>query len=145
MSVQKGAGVVWSHGVTATGTGVFATGIVESVEYEQSPETDEKTYGADGKVKNRVFADTLERIVLNVIPTGATIAAAKSANVLPAIGADITIVDADDSEIAGSGSSDGTGTYVYVGGSKTKNIRGKGMLRMTVERQETHLATVAAS
>jgi hypothetical protein len=144
MSIQKGTGIVWSLVTALSGT-VFASGIVESVEYELMPETDEKTYGADGKIKNRTFSDVTERITVTVIPTGATIAAAKSSNVLPAIGADITVTDADDTEIAGSGSSDGTGTYIFVGGNKSKQIRGKGTLRMTLDRHETHLATVAAS
>lgn len=144
-SIQKGTGIVWSLITAFTGTGVYATGIVESVEYDLSPETDEKTYGADGLIKNRTFADVTERITVTIIPTGATVAAAKLCNILPAIGADITVDDNDDTEIEGSGSTNGTGTYIFVGGGKSKQIRGKTTLRMTLDRHETHLATVAAA
>jgi len=144
MSLQKGTGVKWSIETTFTGTGVYATGIVQSVKYGLDGDQ-KKIKGADGKTVTRIFSDTIETITIEVIPSGTTLALAKASYVLPARGADITVVDSDDSEIAGSGTSDGTGTYIFISGEKTTTIDGEAVLTMVLERGEKHLATVAAS
>jgi hypothetical protein len=140
MSVQIGDAIVWSLVTSVTGTGM-ATGIVDSVEYEISPESDEKTHGLDGKVKNRTFADTLERVTVNIIPSAATIASAKSNNIVPAIGAQLAVVDADDTEIAGSVAS--SNSYHCVSARKSKTAKGKASVSVTMERFETYLPTAA--
>lgn len=136
MSVQKGDAIVWSLVTAISGTGVGA-GIVDSVEYEISPVSDEMTHGLDGKVKNRTFADTLERLTVNVIPSAATIASAKSNNIVPAIGADIVVTDADDLEISASSGA----PYMTAGARKSKTAKGKASVSITMERFETVLLT----
>jgi hypothetical protein len=140
MSVQKGDAIVWSLVTAFSGTGL-GTGIVESVDYEITPETDEKTYGLDGKVKNRTFADTCERVTVTIIPSASTIASAKINNILPAIGADITVTDADETvaEIAASAGA----PYHVVSAKKNKQIRGKSTISVTMERFENALLTAS--
>ena len=140
MSVQKGDAIVWSLVTAVSGTGIGA-GIVDSVEYDQTPVSDEMTHGLDGKVKNRTFADTLERVTVNVIPSASTIASAKSNNIVPAIGADVTVTDADDAEIAGSAAT--SNSYHVVSARKSKTAKGKASVTITMERFETYLPTAS--
>lgn len=147
MSVQKGTGLVWGlAGVALSGTGVYATGIVQSVQYNLGGDEAE-TRGNDGNVRNIVFYAGKEDMTVEVIPSGATLAAAKACSILPARGADVTVADSDDtgSQIVGSGTSDGTGTYIFVSGTVNKRVDGACTLTMVLRRYENHLATVAAS
>lgn len=140
MSTQKGTfGVVW-----ALATGVSATGLgtcqVQSADY--GVESDLKEIkGIDGDTKCIVFSDPKETMSIEVVPSGATISAAKSASILPAPGADVTITDTDDSEVAGS-----TGTsnrWHFISGTKRKTNDGEVRLTMTLRRYAADLVTIS--
>jgi len=147
MSVQKGTGIVWSlPNFALSGTGVYATGIVQSVSYGLGGDEAE-TKGSDGVVKSLNLYNRKEEITVEVVPSGATLAAAKACAILPDLGADITVADTDDtgSQIIGSSTGDGTGTYIFISGNVNKRVDGATTLTMVLRRYETHLATVAAS
>lgn len=142
-SVQKGVGVVWSLVTGGTGAGM-GTFVNQSTDYDLSPGSEVEIKGLDGATKCLILADPKEALTLEVVPSGATLAAAKAANILPALGADITITDADDTEIAGSGTGAGTGTYIFMGGRKNKTTDGVSRLTFNLRRySDTHLATVS--
>lgn len=147
MSVQKGVGVIWGlGGFSVSGTGVYATGQVQSVRYTLGgQETEIK--GADGVTLSLVLFGHMDSITVEVIPSGATLAAAKACGILPARGADITVADTDDtgSQIVGSSTGNGTGTYIFTGGTVNKGVADACTITMELRRYEKHLATVAAS
>lgn len=139
-SVQKGAsgfGVVWSLGTSVSGTGVAATSSVQSVDFAEEADTKD-IKGADGATKCKVFSDQRQTLTIEVVPTGATIAAAKLCNIVPALGADITITDADDAEVAAS-------TWICTGASKRKTIDGEVRITMNLVKHGDTLSTIAAS
>lgn len=141
-SVQKGItgfGVVWSLGTTITATGI-GTNQLQSVDYGLESDVKELK-GADAATKCIIFSDTKENMTIEVIPSGATIALAKAANVIPAIGADVTIVDADDAEIAGSPGA--TTRWHFLSGTKRKTVDGEVRLTFVLRRYETDLVTIA--
>lgn len=147
MSVQKGSGIRWSlPNFALTGTGVYATGIVHSVQYGLDGDR-AQVKGADGVDVTDIFYNTKDTLTVEVVPSGATLAAAKACVVLPVRGADITVADTDDtgSQMIGSGTGNGTGTYKFISGSINLRADQTATLTMVLERGETHLATVAAS
>lgn len=142
MSTQKGTfGVVWAlvTGVSATGLGTCQ---VQSADF--GVESDLKEIkGADGDTKCIIFSDSKESLTIEVVPSGATIAAAKTASILPVPGADVAITDADDSEVVGSAGA--SNRWHFISGSKRKTIEGEVRLTMTLRRYATDLPTIAAS
>lgn len=139
-SIQKGTvGVVWSVGDTAfTGTGVPAAYKIQGTNYTLGSQQ-KRILGADSIPATRVFYDAMERLTLDVTPTGATLAAAKGNNILPAIGADITLTSTHDTEFAG------TYEWHFVGGTKRMTVDGEAVLTMELERDEVDLTTIAAA
>lgn len=141
-SVQKGTvGVAWSlvTGATATGMGTFT---VQGADYSIESELKE-IKGADGAVKTIIHSNARETLTLDVIPSGATIALAKAANVMPAIGADVAVTDADDTELVGAAGT--SNRWHFVSGQKRKTIDGEVRLTFNLVRYETDLPTIAAS
>lgn len=143
--VIKGLGVVWSTDLfkidsttTAGNTGTFASGKVQSVSYEHGADKAE-VKGDDGEVKSVIFSNVNERITVEVVPTGTTIALAVASNVLPAIGADVTIVDTGDSELNAA-------VFMYESGSKRRTVDGAAVLTMNLVRYGlATMSTAAAS
>lgn len=140
-STQKGTtGVVWSYGDTAvTGTGI-STHNLQGTNYTLGSQQ-KRILGADSVPATRVFYDTLERITIDVIPTGATIAAAKTANVLPSVGGDVEIASTADTEIAGTVA--GNTKWHFIGGTKRMTVDGEAVLTFELERDEADLDTVS--
>jgi hypothetical protein len=133
MSVQKGTALVWGvGGFSLDGTGVYATGIVQSVQYSLGGEEAE-TRGPDGKVENVVFYAKKEELTVEVIPSGSSIADAKGNAVLPARGADVTVA----TDVGGFGE-----TFIFVTGSINQRVDGACSLTMNLRRYEDELATV---
>ena len=133
--IQLGTGVVWgTDGVSMTGTGVHATGKVRSVAYSLDGEWQE-IRGQDGKVITVVIPDAVETIEVEVIPTGATKAAAIACYILPARGAQVTFTDTGDAELS-SGL-----VFAFMAGKKNKTNTGEGTLSMTLKRYDA--ATLA--
>ena len=136
-SVQKGTfGVVWGLGTTVSASGL-GTCTVQSVDF--GVETKKKEIvSSDGETRCVVYHDQQDAITIEVVPSGATIAAAKTAGAsgLPAIGADVTITDSDDSEVAAS-------TWVFEGGSKRKTVDGEVRVTMNLRKFGTTLPTIS--
>ena len=134
-NVQRGTiAVSWSLVTTVSGTGV-GTGTVQSVDFTE--ESDEKSIkGADGATACVVFSDQRQTCTVEIIPSGTTKALAKAANVLPAVGATITLTDADDTEVAAT-------TWIFLGGSKRKSVDDNAVITMNLRKYPTDLAIVS--
>lgn len=113
--VQTGVAVVWGLATGATGTGM-GTFIAQSADFAVEGELIEIRNIA-GEVVGQVHYNPKQTLTMEVIPTGATKAAAKSANVLPLPGTVITVADTDDTEVSGTNA----GKYIFLKGSKKKS------------------------
>lgn len=129
MSVQKGTPVLWSVATTASATGL-GTGLVQSVTFTPSA-TKTEIKGADGATKTEVYSNPMESITLEIIPTGTTSVASVVAT-LPEIGADLTVVDSVDTEIAGSSGT--TNRYIVDSASKSRSVDSAVKLTVTAHR-----------
>jgi hypothetical protein len=143
-AIQKGSsgnGVIWSMGIGISGTGVLATFKQSNADYTESSK-EKEIPGADGETTTLVLYDTKMDLTVDVVPSGATVAAAKSCNILPAIGADVTITDSQEtgspSEVAAQ--------YICMGGTKRYQIDGEEHITMNLRRYGVGtLSTIAAS
>lgn len=136
-------GVVWGIGVTGlTGSGI-STFVPQSLQF--SAEADEaEIRNGKGQVVTDIFYNQRHTITIEVIPTGATIAAARTSNVLPAPGAIITVVEssAEDAELTGTNSA----KYIFVRGSKSKSNTGATSISMELKQYvENDVAAVVAA
>ena len=140
MAIQRGTlAVAWSLATTAASAvaGQLGTGTVQSVDFAE--EADEKEIkGADGDVKAVIFSNARETCTLEIIPSGATLAAAKTANVIPAVGQTITITDADDAEVAST-----TALWICTGASKRKSIDGESVITVNCRRYAVNLPEIS--
>ena len=134
-NVQRGTiAVAWSLVTTFSGTGT-GTGTVQSVDFTE--ESDEKAIkGADGATVCLVFSDQRQTCTIEIIPSSSTKALAKAANVLPDIGATITLTDTEDAEVAGT-------TWIFLGGSKRKSVDDNAVITMNLRKYPTDLALVS--
>jgi hypothetical protein len=134
MSVMRAATsavVFWSLSTTVSGTGV-GTGIVQSVDFGE--ESDEKAIkGADGATKALIFSDPRQTLTVEIIPSGATATDAKNASILPAVGAIVTVVDTDDTEIAGT-------TWLFISGSKRRSVDSESVVTFNLRKYEASLS-----
>lgn len=125
--VIKGLGVVWSTDALAvSGTGVFATGKIQSIRYNFGGDVAE-IKGDNGEVKAVVFSNDIENITIEVVPTGSSVANANSSFVLPARGADVAITDSADGEINST-------TFMFIDGDKNRTVDGAATLTMNLRR-----------
>ena len=113
--VMTGVAVVWGLSTGATGTGM-GTFLPQSSDFAVEGELIE-VRNSSGEVIGQVHFNPKQTLSLEVIPTGASKAAAKTANILPLPGAVITVTDADDTEMTGVN----TGKYIFLKGSKKKS------------------------
>ncbi len=144
MSLQKGTvGVAWSTSVGATASGM-GTFVGQSADYTRGGE-EKKIRGLDGVTVNRTFFDGLEKLTLEVIPTGATVALANTASVLPARGTDVAITDTTGSPLIGTGEVDGTGFWMFLEGTIKKSTDNEIRLTFQLERSEKYLKTIVAA
>jgi hypothetical protein len=139
----SGVGVVWGLGssLTATGTGI-GTFLPQGADFEvDSEEATVQDYKGETKVE--IFFDEKNMLRLEVVPSGSTIALARSANILPSPGAVVTVVDTIDTEIAGSSAT----AYLFISGSKRKSNKDVTKLNFVLKRFVANdvTATVAAS
>lgn len=119
--VQRGTlAVRWGLSLTATGTGI-GTFTTQSAGFTADSEV-AMLKSPIGATKTEIYFDSKETLTLEVVPTGTTLALAKAANVLPAPGAIVTVVDSEgsgDLEIAAGTNGNGVGSeYIFVSGSK---------------------------
>jgi hypothetical protein len=111
---QKGLGVVW--GVSTTNQTYTGSATVLNVKHTgQSYRKSSQKFECkdnNGETNGLVFFDARKELTLRCYPSGATLAAAKTNNVLPDPGDKFVVTDADDPDVAG--------TYVVEECSKEK-------------------------
>lgn len=114
-TVNGTVGVVWGLASGATGTGM---GTFEPQSGTFDAESDEvEIKSKKGSTLTDIYYNFRHRYRLEVIPTGATIALARAANILPQPGAIITVTDTEDTEVSGTNS----GKYILERASKAKS------------------------
>lgn len=136
----RGIAVFWALGssLTATGTGM-GTFLPQSADFDVMADIDVKIPDYKGETIGRVFADQKQTLKLEVIPTGATIAAAQAASILPVPGAVITVVDTVDTEVSGTQS----GKYLFIRGSKRRS--NTDVVKLTFELEQYVASDVTAT
>ncbi len=125
--------VFWGLGASlaATGSGM-GTYLPQSADFDvEAEEVSVADY--KGETTAVVFFDQKEMLKMEVIPSSTTIALAKAASILPAPGTIITVVDTDDTEVAGAT----TSAYIFVRGSKRRS--NKDVCKLTFEMRR-HVA-----
>lgn len=139
----KGVGVFWGIGSSfaMAGTGISGTHRPQSVDFDADSErVDIADY--KGETVGAVFFNQKQTLRVEVIPTAATIAAAKTGSILPEPGALVTITDTADTEVSGTNS----GKYIFVRGSKRRS--NKDVVRLTFELEQylgSDISTTIAS
>jgi hypothetical protein len=135
-SVQKGTfGVVWSLGTTVAGTGIGTTNQVDSIEYGKEAKTKEIT-SIDGLTKCLIVHDQTQNITIEVIPSANTLADAKSCNIVPAPGADVTITDTLDTDTNAK-------VFICMSASKRKTVDGETRITMNLKKWNSTLGTIS--
>jgi hypothetical protein len=141
-TINGTVGVVWGIGVTGlTGSGI-STFAPQSLQF--SAESDEaETRNGKGQVVTDVFYNQRHTVTIEVIPTGSTIAAARTNNVIPAPGTIITIVEssAEDAELTGTNSA----KYICVRASKSKSNTGATSISMELKQYVENDVAVAVA
>lgn len=141
--VISGVGVFWGLGssLTATGTGI-GTFLPQGADFDVEADVVEVS-DYKGETVATAFHNDRDMLRLEVIPTGSTIAAARSAGTLPRPGAVVTVVDTIDTQIAGATST----AYQFMRGTKVKSNKDVMKLRFELRRFRANdvTATVAAS
>lgn len=107
--------VVWglTTSATATGMGTFTT---QSATFTAESEKVEVKNNL-GQTVTAIFFNQTQLLTLEVVPSADTVANARTANILPAPGAIVTVTDANDTELTGTNS----GKYVFIRGTKNKS------------------------
>ena len=138
--IQKGIAVAWgisSSGYTYTGSATALNVRATGQTLRKSADSEE-CRDLNGEVVGKVFFNQVSELQLRVYPSAATLALAKTANVLPAIGDKFVVTDADDSEIAGT-------TYIVEDSSKTRTNNAKVEFDITVRKYATDISATIAS
>ncbi len=137
----RGVGVVWGIGsdfaVTATGMGTF---LPQGVDFDTDAEEVEIA-DYKGETVGEIFFNEKDTLKMEVIPKGTSIALAKAANILPSPGAVVTVVDTNDTEIAGAT----TTAYLFIRGSKRKSAKGAVTLNFELKRYIANNVTATIS
>jgi hypothetical protein len=122
-------GVVWGIATGLSGTGVTTSFAAQSLQF--SAESDEaEIRNGKGQTVTDIFYNQRQTITIEVIPTGTTIANARSANIIPPPGAVVTITDTEDAELAGTN----VGKYICVRASKSKSNTGATSISMELKQ-----------
>lgn len=134
---QKGIGVAW--GITSSGyAGTTHAGVGYALTTRATGQTLRKSADSEecrdlnGEVVGKVFFNQTSELTLRVYPSGVSISAANTANVLPAIGDKMIVTDASDSDIAG--------TYLVEDCSKTRTNNAKVEFDVTLRRYPTDIS-----
>lgn len=127
---QRGVGVVW--GITTSSTPFTGTGTFrhQSQQFSRTSDSDE-TRDSDGDVINVTTYNQQEELQMTVVPSGATLVAARSSNIVPTPGSRVQIIDTLDTEV---GASSPGKDYMVVSASKSKSNTGKSTIEMTLKR-----------
>lgn len=141
----SGVGVVWGLGSTLTATDAasgIGTFLPQSADFDAEADNVEVP-DYRGETVASIHYNQRELLRMEVIPTGATIALARAANIIPTPGAVITVVDTIDTEIAGATST----AYELIRAGKRKSNKDVTKLVFEMRRFKANnvTATVAAS
>jgi hypothetical protein len=139
-TVNGTLGVVWGIAMGMSGTGVTGSFATQSLQFSADADEAEIRNGK-GAVVTDIFYNQRQTITIEVIPTGTTIALARTNNVLPAPGAIVTVTDTEDTELAGTNS----GKYIFVRGSKSKSNTGATSLSMELKQYVENDVAVAVA
>jgi hypothetical protein len=135
----RGVGVVWGIGssfnATATGMGTF---LPQGVDFDtDSEEVEIPDY--KGETVAEIFFNEKDTLKMEVIPKGTSTTLARAANILPSPGSVVTVVDTEDTEIAGAT----TTAYLFISGSKRKTPKGAVVLNFVLKRYVANNVTTA--
>jgi len=136
--IQKALGVCWGvagTGFTYTGSATALNVKNNGESYKKSAEVSEMKDG-NGETIGLVVRNPVEELTLRVYPSGATLEAANTNNVLPAIGDKFVVTAANDAEVAG--------TYVVVGCSKERTIDNQVTFQIDVKAWSTDLSATVS-
>jgi len=129
-------GCVWGADTITMSGAVVTSSIKTSVDYSKDGDS-KKIKDEDGDTGILVFSDETDKLSLEVIPTGASRAAAATCNIVPTRGSPITFTGATKlSQLTGSA------WFVLTGSSKLAND-GEARVSLTLERYTNNLTTVA--
>jgi hypothetical protein len=127
-----GVGVVWA---LSTGDRAVGTGIQKNTGQTVGRESDSVEHrGTSGDVVGKTYFNQREPLELTVYPSGATIAAAESANILPTPGTVVAIIDTIDTDV---GSSSPGRNYVVESSSKVKGLEDKCVMTISLVRYKS--------
>ena len=116
-ATHLGLGVVWAISSTGVAIGSGSAIALEPTGQTVSREADNVQHrGLDGAVKGVTFFNQNKPLEITVYPSGTTIAAARTINILPTPGQKVVITDSD---------SDIAGTYAVMSSSKVKGLEEK--------------------
>lgn len=133
----RGVGVVWGIGSSFTATGIgIGTFLPQGVDFDTDAEEVEIS-DYKGETIGEVFFNEKDTLKMEVIPKGTSIALAKAANILPSPGSVVTVVDTDDTEIAGAT----TTAYLLIRASKRKTPKGVAVLNFEMKRYAANNVT----
>ena len=145
-NIQKGTvGVVWGVGtVQVTGSSV---GTNKPQSFDLSREGEERAIkGQDGDTVCRVFYDPVDKLSLEVVPSGTSKVDATTQFKLPQRGDLITITTGTlvDTAVGGIGGTLVSGSnYIFVGGNKRITVDQEARLTMNLERNANNLAAIS--
>lgn len=135
-------GVVWGIGVTGlTGSGITT---FEPQSLQFAAEADElEIRNGKGQVVTDIFYNQKHTVTIEVIPSGTTIALARTSNVLPDPGTIITIVESssEDSELTSTNAA----KYICVRASKSKSNTGATSITMELKQYVENDVAVAVA
>lgn len=137
-AIQKGLGVCWGVAGTAftyTGAATVLNVKNNGEDFKKSADKHEIKDGS-GDVIGLVFTNQQEELSLRVYPSGSTLAAANTNNVLPSIGDKFVVTAADDAEIAGN--------YVVEACGKQRTIEGHTTFDITLRAYATDLSATVS-
>lgn len=132
--IQKAIGVCWGVAGTAftyTGAATVLNVKNNGESYKRAADLTELKDG-NGETVGLVFRNPTEELTLRVYPSGATLAAANTNNVLPAIGDKCVVTAGDDADIAGN--------YVITACGKERSIDAQVTFELSLKAWATDLS-----
>ena len=128
---QFGIAVVWGTSTTGYTKAGFAIKLgTEEQTYRKAADQDETRTSA-GEYANVTLYGGTEELTLRVYPTDTTIALAKTANLLPGIGDEMKVIDAEDLDIGAAATGK---SYMVAECGKTRSPAAKVTFDVTLRR-----------
>jgi len=132
--IQKGVGVVW--GISSSPV-VIGTGSAVVTSQTFGSESDEVEHrNALGVVVGITTFNRRQTMELTVYPSGATIAAIGTSNILPKAGETVKVIDADDLDVGAAASPNNGKEWHVVSATKTKSNEDKMTFNLSLRRYD---------